>query len=303
MATTNLDLNLLPILVALYDKRSVTLAAERLGMNQPAVSKALGRLRKALGDQLFIKTPLGMEPTNRTESMIVPIRNVLSLVHHNIISSSGFDPSKTETTFTLALSEVGELLCLPMLIRDLRAIASRASVSAVFPPPDVLAAGLENGKIDLAIGVYPELRQNNFFQQKLALSHIACLMRTNHPFRSDRLTLKEYLDLKHVMVRSGHSQQIMQRILRRGELQRNLELVTSHYLIIPEIVKNTDLVATILLNLASYFASVHKEIKVVAAPPEIPPIEIRQYWHRRYNDDLRSKWLRKMVKSLFSRRK
>ena len=300
MATRKFDLNLLPIIVALYDERSVTLAAKRLGMSQPAVSKALARGRDALGDQLFIKTSLGMEPTTRAASMIAPMRNMLSSVRRDVLSGATFDPSSTETTFTLALSEVGELLALPHMIRNLQIVAPRASVNPVFPAPDELIDGLENGKIDLAIGVYPELRKNNFFRQRLLLSYAACLLRADHPIRSNRLSLKRYLALKHVAVRSGHSQQMVQKALGRGDLRRHVAIVTSHYLIIPEIVKNTDLVATILRALANYFASTHSKLKVVEAPREIPPVEIQQFWHRKYNDDPRSKWLRGLVKSIIT---
>jgi DNA-binding transcriptional LysR family regulator len=296
----NLDLNLLPILLALYDNRSVTAAAQRLGMSQPAVSKALARSRKAFEDQLFVRTSLGLEPTNKAKQMILPIRSIMSHVQNDLISGIGFDPSKTETTFNLALSEVGELLCLPKLIRDFQVFAPRSGIKSVCPPPRDLINGLENGKIDLAIGIYPELSNSNIYRQRLALSNVACLLRADHPIRSKSLSLKKYLDLEHISVRSGHSQQIIENIFQSKELQRRVTFTTSNYLIIPEIIKSTDLVATLIFNLANYFARTHTKLKVVAAPKEIPPIEIRQFWHQRYNDDPRSKWLRGMTKLLFS---
>ena len=297
----NLDLNLLPILLALYDSRSVTAAAQRLGMSQPAVSKALARSRKAFEDQLFVRTSLGLEPTNKAKQMILPIRSIMSYVQNDLISDIGFDPLKTETTFNLALSEVGELLCLPKLIRDFQVVAPRSRIKSISVSPRDLINGLEDGKVDLAIGLYPELRNSNIYRQRLALSNVACLLRADHPVRSKSLSLKKYLDLEHISVGSGHSQQITENIFQSRELRRRVRFTASNYLIIPEIIKNSDLVATLIFNLANYFARTHTKLRVAAAPKEIPPIEIRQFWHQRYNDDPKSKWLRGMIKLLFSR--
>jgi DNA-binding transcriptional LysR family regulator len=297
MEFSNFDLNLLPVLVALYDHRSVTLAAEKLGMSQPAVSKALSRLRQSFGDQLFVKTSLGMEPTVKVSSMIGPMRNVLSNIRQDVLNSVAFNAACTKTTFTFALSEVGELFFLPHLIKNLQQVAPYASVNTFFPSHAELAEGLENGKIDLAIGVYPELKKTNFFRQRISLSRPTCLIRADHPVRKDRFTMKQYLELGHVMVRSGLNQQIVQQALGTSASPRNIALVTSHYLIIPEIVRNTDLVATVLLNLAKYFVSTYANLAIVEAPEEIQPVAIDQFWHRKFNDDPRNKWLRGLART------
>ena len=109
MKLSDFDLNLLPVIVVIFEERSVTLAARRLGMSQPAVSKALARLRKCMGDQIFVRTSNGMEPTARTSSIIERARDMIALVQRDIISDAFFDPATTKTSLTFALSEVAEL--------------------------------------------------------------------------------------------------------------------------------------------------------------------------------------------------
>jgi DNA-binding transcriptional LysR family regulator len=297
MEFSNFDLNLLPVLVALYDNRSVTLAADQLGMSQPAVSKALSRLRQSLGDQLFVKTSLGMEPTARMSSMIEPMRSRLSSIRQDVLNNVAFDAACTKTTFTFALSEVGELICLPRLIKNLQQFAPHASLNTVFPGHDELIEGLENGKIDLAIGVYPELKKTNFFRQRISLSRPTCLICADHPMRRDRFTMKQYLELGHVMVRAGYNQQIFEKAFGTSGSPRNVALVISlsHH---PEIVRSTDLVATVLLNLAKCFVRTYTNLAIVEAmrfsrsrlislAPQV-------------NDDPRNKWLRGHVREYSS---
>lgn len=299
--SSKIDLNLLPIINVLYETGSVTKAAQKLGVSQPAVSKSLAKLRSALGDQLFIKTPEGMKPTAKAAAMLSPIQEILSNVQDQIISSVSFDPTTADTTFNVALSEVGELLLLPLIVKQLSTIAPHARMNSVHFANDELSNGLENGSIDLAIGIYPELQQKYIFSQRLACSNISCLLHADHPFRGTHLSLEQYCDLQHVAVNSGHSDNIIQHALQTGALRREAVLMTSHYLIVPEIVKQTGRVATLIKNLANYFATTHTHLRVVEPPPIFPPVEIRQYWHRKYVNEPESKWLRTLIQTSFYR--
>lgn len=109
----NFDLNLLPILLALHDARSVSMAAQQLGMSQPGVSTALGKLRAAFDDPLFVRTSRGMEPTPRALALIPAARDVLARVQQGILETGAFDPATTTHTFSISLSDVGEMVFLP----------------------------------------------------------------------------------------------------------------------------------------------------------------------------------------------
>ena len=297
-----LDLNLLPIAVALYDERSVSRTATRLGMSQPAVSSALSRLRKAFGDPLFIRSGRGMQPTPRAQSFIAPAREVLARVDRDVLSELSFDPAAAKTTFTLALSDVGEMVFLPRILQRLQRLAPQAAVRSVSPPPAELRESMEAGEIDLAIGFFPDLERSNFFRQRLFSHHFACLIRADHPAAQRRLSVAQFLALKHVAVRAaGRSQELFHRFLAAHKIHLDVVLVTPHFMSLPAIIGRSDLVATVPHAIGMYCASAGTNVKAVLPPfRKAPKIELKQHWHRKAHHDGRNQWLRKLVSQLFT---
>ncbi len=297
-----LDLNLLPIAVALYEERNVSRTATRLGMSQPAVSAALARLRKAFDDPLFIRTARGMEPTPRAQALIAPARDVLSRVERDVLSGLAFDPATANVTFTFALSDVGEMVFLPRILACLRSLAPLASVRSVTPPPSGLREGLETGEIDIAVGYFPDLEKSNFFQQRLFTHHFCCLLRVDHPVASKRLSLKQYLGLKHVVVHAaGRGQEIFERFLVRNKIHPDVVLVTPHFMSLPAIIGKSDFVATVPHAIGMYFSGAWTNIRTALPPfPDAPHIVLKQHWHRKVHHDPRNQWLRKLVSELFN---
>jgi len=300
--TRRFDLNLLPIAVALYEERGVSKAATRLGMSQPAVSAALAKLRKELGDPLFIRTAHGMEPTPRAQALIMPARDVLSRVERGVLSGPAFDPATANVTFTLALSDVGEMVFLPRILDQVQNLAPRASLRSVSPPPSDLRRGLETGEIDLAVGYFPDLETSNLFQQRLFTHHFCCLLRADHPIANARLSLKQFLALKHVVVRAGgRSQELFEHFLLKNKIHPEVVLVTPHFLSLPMIIAKTDLVATVPHAIGMFFSGSRANIKVVLPPfADAPRIVLKQHWHRKANHDPRNRWLRLLVSELFT---
>jgi DNA-binding transcriptional LysR family regulator len=297
-----LDLNLLPIAVALYEERGVSKTATRLGMSQPAVSAALARLRKAFDDPLFVRTAHGMEPTPRAQALIAPARDVLSRVERDVLSGLAFDPATANVTFALALSDVGEMVFLPRILERIQRLAPLASLRSVSPPPSELREGLETGEIDLAVGYFPDLETNNFFQQRLFTHHFCCLLRADHPIASKRLSLKQFLSLKHVAVHAaGRSQELVERFLSRNKIHPKVVLVTPHFMSLPTIIGKSDLCATVPHAIGMFFSGSWTNIKTVLPPfTDAPRIVLRQLWHRKAHRDLRNQWLRRLVSELFN---
>src|SRR6186713_230937 len=116
MSFNNLDLNLLRVFDAIFQARSVTVAASNLHLTQPAVSKQLNRLREVLEDPLFVRTNDGMSPTPRAEAIAVPIRQALSELRNTVEQQLGFNPSKSDRTFRIFMSDLGQLVLLPRLL-------------------------------------------------------------------------------------------------------------------------------------------------------------------------------------------
>jgi DNA-binding transcriptional LysR family regulator len=298
-----LDLNLLYVLVALENKRSVSAAAVSLGKSQPSVSAALAKLRGFFADPLFVRSGNSMQPTPRAAALIDAARQVLERVGTDIVSTPTFDPRTTRQTINIALSDVGEVVFLPALLKDLRRLAPHALVRSVSLPAADVASGLESGSIDLAIGYFPDLRKSNFFQQVLFTDTFASLVRLDHPVTARKLTLKQYLELEHAVVHAeSRTEEVMERYLARKKIHRKVVLSTPHFASAPIIVAQSDLIVTVPEPLARYFARASANLRAIGLPFDAPRIQLKQFWHRKFHHDQRNTWLRGRVCALFQRK-
>jgi DNA-binding transcriptional LysR family regulator len=297
---SKLDLNLLRVLTALAEQHSVSAAARQLAMSQPAVSSALSRLRASLGDPLFVRTARRMEPTPRALALLAPARAALSIVDHEIVPPQGFDSATSNKRITIALSDIGEMVFLPKILKRLQAEAPAMTVRSVTMPVAQLERGLELGEVDLAVGYFPDLKGNNFFQQRLFSHGFVCLLRTGHPLKADKLTAKQFMSLGHAVVNAeGRSQEVFDRFLQKRGVQRRVVLNTPHFMSLPAIISQSDLVATVPLAVGVWFSATARVR--MARPPFAPPkFDLKQHWHRRVNNDPQSRWLRALAYSLFN---
>ncbi|MGF6754151.1 LysR family transcriptional regulator [Paraburkholderia sp. GAS334] len=296
-----LDLNLIPYLVAMEDTRNVSRAAERLGVSQPRVSTALGRLREYFGDPLFVRTSRGMEPTPRALALIPAAREALGRIETGLLDSQEFDPATSTHTFSIALSDVGEIVFLPRLLQMFTERAPHANLRSVTLPPAQVERGLESGDIDLAVGFFPDLSGNNFFQQRLFTHRFICLMRTGHPLAKAPLTLEQFIACGHAVVRAeGRSQEVLEQFLEKKRIRRRAVLETPHFMSLPFILARTDLIATVPHAIGFAYVSEHASITIVEPPMQLPRFDLRQHWHRKFHNDPRAGWLRGVVSELFN---
>jgi DNA-binding transcriptional LysR family regulator len=297
---SELDLNLLYVLVALDETRSVSGAALKVHRSQPSISAALAKLRAFFNDPLFVRSGNTMQPTPRAVSLIESAHSVLARVGADIVATPTFDPATAQQTINLALSDVGEVVFLPQILNELRRVAPQAALRSVSVPASEVAKGLEAGSIDLAIGYFPDLRKHNFFQQALFVDTFASLLRDDHPVTARKLSLKQYLQLEHAVVRAeSRTEEVIERYLARKKMRRRIVLTTPHFASAPMIVAQSDLIVTLPQPLAHYFSSVSAKLRVVELPFEPPRIELKQFWHRKFHHDARNRWLRTLVCSLF----
>ena len=296
-----LDLNLIPYLVAMEETRNVSRAADRLGVSQPRVSTALGKLREYFGDQLFVRTSRGMEPTPRALALIPAAREALLRIEQGMLDAQDFEPSTTTHTFSIALSDVGEIVFLPRLLQMLAERAPRANLRSVSLPPSQIERGLESGDVDLAVGYFPDLSGNNFFQQRLFTHRFICLMRSDHPLAREPLTLSQFIGCGHAVVRAeGRSQEVLEQFLEKKRIRRRAVLETSHFMSLPFILARTDLIATVPHAIGFAYVSEHASITLVEPPLELPRFDLKQHWHRKFHNDPRAGWLRSVVAELFN---
>lgn len=297
----SLDLNLLPLLITIYEHGSVTAAAQQLGMSQSAVSAALARLRARYGDPLFHRVGHGMQPTARMRTLIDPLREALSRVNGTLTSEPVFDPRTTEHTFTFAMTDLGEMVFLPKMLRRFRQLAPRAAVRSVAASAAQIGRGLETGEIDLAVGYFPDLKEKPFLQRHLFFHHFVCLLRANHPITAPTLSLSQFLSLEHAVVYgAGRTYEIFERFLKSKKIHRQVVLETPHFMSIPFIISQSDLVVTVPHAVGMFVKSVHMNIRIAQPPMRTPKIDLKLHWHRNFHGDAKNKWLRDLVASLFT---
>jgi len=173
-----LDLNLLRVLDALAEERSVTRAGSRLGLTQSAVSHALNRLRYALQDELFVRGPDGMTPTARASEILPELRKGLAQLEHSLAPTE-FAASEAERTFNLSCSTYVDEILMPKAMARVRALAPRIHLN-LRPPDGSPAEGLESGRLDLAIGVFGRV-SDAFAREPLFEERLVWILRDRHP--------------------------------------------------------------------------------------------------------------------------
>ena len=294
-----IDLNLLVVFNDLLETRSVTQTGQTLGMSQPAVSYALARLRKTFNDPLFIRIRNRMHPTPRASALAVSTRGILERVRTELLQFVDFDPKTTDKTFTLGMSDVGEMIFLPKLFRQVSEDAPGAGVRTVTLDPDSLAAAMEAGEVDLALGYFPDLQRAGFYQQQISVSGFMCIGRADNPHMKDRLTLPRFLKAPHVSIRAaGRSQEIIEKHFKTAKIQRRIALTLPHFLSLIEILPQTDLIATVPTRVAESLAR-NAALKVQPLPVKSPTFAVKQFWHRRFHQDPGNRWVRGVVRGLF----
>jgi DNA-binding transcriptional LysR family regulator len=296
------DLNLLPIAFALYDELNVSRAAKVLGMSQPAVSMALRRLRETFNDPLFVRVPSGISPTPRAHALVRSTRPMVEQLRKNMLREENFDPASSTSTFTIALSDVGELAFLPRLLDLVLQRAPHCAIRSVFPQPSQLASDLDSGQIDVAIGYFPMLTSKHFRQRRLNTQQFSALIRADHPRRAAKLSMADFSSLGHAVVQpEGRSQEVLERFLARKKIERKVAVLTSHFLSIPLLVARSDLISVVPRPIATYFAAMSPGLAVAELPFELTGFDLKQHWHQRFDNDPRHKWLRQQLAGLFTR--
>ena len=299
MELRDIDLNLLVIFNQVLAERRVSRAAENLGLTQPAVSNALARLRKLFGDELFVRTPKGMEATPFADQLAEPVTYALGMIHGAVNQRTSFDPRNSARAFTVGMTDIGEIYFLPTLIERLRRDAPGVSLSTVRNTAVNLKDEMEAGKVDLAIGLLPQLKAG-FFQRRLFRQSYVCLMRKGHRLDKRRISLAEFSAAEHVVVVSagtGHGK--VDELLERSGVERKVRVTVPHFVAIGHILQATDLVATVPERLA------HRMIEPfglssVSHPAALPEVAINVFWHAKFHKAQANQWLRSLIFEMFA---
>ncbi len=299
MDLQDMDLNLLVVFHQLMVERRVSAVADTLGLSQPAVSNALARLRRSFGDELFLRTPRGMEPTPLAEQLAEPVAAALALLQGAVTQRTEFDPARSTRAFSLGMSDIGEIYFLPALMGALARRAPGVTLTTARGAAQPLKAEMEAGAVNLALGLLPQL-QAGFFQRRLFTQRYVCLMRQGHPLARGRFGLREFRAAQHLAVVSpGTGHGIVEEVLARSGIERQVRLTVPHFVAVGHILHGTDLVATVPHRLAQ---RVTEPFGLVALPhpANLPEIAIHMLWHARVHRDPANQWLRGLVAECFA---
>lgn len=287
-----LDLNLLKAFDALMDERSVTRAAARLALTQPAVSGMLTRLRDAFDDPLFVRSARGVVPTARAEALAPTVRHLLQEVAA-LLQPLHFDPASTALTLTVAATDYAlRAVVLPWLSL-LRAQAPQVRVS-VRPMDDAhLAAQLERGEVDLALTT-PEAAPPNVHARRLFDEDYVVVARAAHPaLAQGRLTLNAFCQLDHALVSYGGApfEGATDRALASLGRERRVVVSVGSFLMLPELLRRTDLIAVAPARLVATEAG----LATCAPPVTVPGFTKVAVWHARCHRDAGQRWARDLL--------
>jgi DNA-binding transcriptional LysR family regulator len=292
-----LDIRLLKVFEAIYTTGRVTAAAEQVGLSQPSISIALGRLRSYFKDPLFVRVSTGMAPTPLADRLVQPVRETLKLWDTALHIKVVFDARESDRVFRVSMTDISQIVLLPALINRLEVIAPSIRIDVVHIS-DTTPKMLEGGDVDLAIGFMPQL-ETGYFQQNLFRQSFVCLVRTDHPRVGARLSLQQFQREAHIqVVTTGTGHAIVEKLLERGKIKRRIALRIPSFLGLGSIVANTDLVATAPQRLGELLVERHK-LRLLLPPMKLPSYAVKQHWHERYHHDPANQWLRGVVAELF----
>ncbi|MBI2727148.1 MAG: LysR family transcriptional regulator [Polaromonas sp.] len=298
MKSKDLDLNLLPVFEALMRNRSVAKTSIELEYSQPAMSNLLAKLRKSLGDQLFVRAGRGITPTPYAEQFAKSVLPALKMISAGMQGESAFDPRTSERSFNLLLTDSGEAIFLPRLIAYCQMNAPGIQIRASSIPSSGYANALEKGLADIAIGHLRELPES-LVRQLLFSDSLTCLMRNGHPFAGKKLSAEQYRRAMHLVVRApGTGNGIPRTVANyRGKIVPLAEV--THYWAVPAILVDSDLICTLSRRIASQM-NAHGEFVLLDLPFKSPKFDVRQYWHPSAKNDKGHIWLRRTIYKLFS---
>lgn len=295
----NIDLNLLVVFDLLYQEQNTQRVALRLGITQPAVSHALKRLRRLLDDELFERTSHGLQPTPRASQLHPGIADALARMNDTLNLRDDFNPAKSDHTFHLNMTDIGEIVFLPRLLQHLSQHAPSVSLNTVRSHHNDLKFEMEEGEIDLAVGLIPQLGAG-FYQQRLFVQRYVCLMREDHPLATGDISLEDFRAAHHaVVIARGTGHGIIEEQLARAGVDRPVRLTLPNFAAVPYIISSSDLVVTVTDKLAE---ATRKRFGLTVRnhPLTFPEIPINLFWHRRFHQDPGNRWLRGLMFSMFS---
>jgi DNA-binding transcriptional LysR family regulator len=288
-----LDLNLLPPLEALLRRRNVSLAADDAGMSQPAMSRALGRLRELLDDPLLLRSGKGFVLTAKAEDLRPRLAAMLGQAQ-DIFSDQPFDPLVERRTIRIAALDNQNIMLMPKVLARLRREAPGVDLQMVQYGPDI-AAKAQAGEIDLVFALHNSALPPGAMSEIIAQDKLVLVMRAGHPAAGRPWKITDYGNYDHVSISIlGDGRSDLDAELAARGVSRRIGLVTPHFMAALAAVSETDMVTTLSEAFANRFAGVFN--LVLQAPPLAQvDLQLALAWSQVKNNDRLLTWLRGVI--------
>ena len=292
-----IDLNLVIVFEAIFRCRNLTAAGREIGMTQSAMSHALSRLRAGFADPLFVRLPGGLKPTPVAEEIAPAFVEGLACIRAGF-ERRVFEPATSTRIFTLGMGGLGEATVLPRVVQRAHAQAPRVTFATREVAAAQLGIALAEGLLDVALGISERLGAG-CREMAIADNVYACVVRAGHPNIGAQLTLRQFRECRHLLVKQGASSYhgaVIERALRQKAVAATVAMEIANFQSVGPLVAGSDLIATVPIGLANLLAK-RWGLRVLQPPVALPAYTLSLYWHERYHRDPGNAWLR----ALFAR--
>ncbi len=295
----DIDSRLLSVFFHIYLEKSVSKAAETLGLGQPTVSSSLNLLRKHFNDHLFVRIHNEMVATELSEQIFPIIENILSQIDQVSKYNIEYKPEFSQQEFTISMTDISHQILLPKLINRIIKIAPNIKLN--IRQIDInTGSDMENGLIDLAIGFIPQL-EAGFYQQSLFNQKYVVVCSKDHAvLTQDHISIDEYKKQLHINVRATGGHYILEHALQKQRIDRKILIHLPNYLGVGAVVNETGAVATIPIFLAQTLLK-KENLKILSTSWELPSYTVKQHWHSRFHHRASHKWLRETCFNFFNK--
>ncbi len=295
MNIKNFDLNLLLVFRTLFEQKNVTKASKELGITQPAMSNALNRLRYLIKDELFVRGPRGMRPTQRAIDLSLPITTALNNLEL-ALSSINFSPETTKKLYRISITDDVASIILPNLINFLEKKSPNSSLRIRAEQGNDAIKLLDSNEIDFAVGRF-EIIPSRFGSINLFTEQYVCIMRKEHPLsKEDKLSIEQYLSAKHLRVAPKNAPAApIDRSLSQLNLERDIFVRIDLITLAPSILKNANLVLTLPSKTAQRMAN-NYNFSIVELPIELGKRQTKLLWHKELTNHPTFDWVKKQIK-------
>jgi DNA-binding transcriptional LysR family regulator len=293
-----IDLNLLVAFEALLEQRSVTKAAEQLQIGQPAMSAALSRLRVLFKDELFVRLGRQMQPTLKAQAIAPGLLAALQQIRQTITASQTFEPASSERTFAIGSSDYTSFVLVPQLLELRQKAAPSINFRMIGFEKDSVGDLLEQGKIDVAVGVFPDPPRKTKWEPIFEERFVG-IARQGHPaLQQGMMGLEAFAQLSHALTTLRRDATgALDKALREKDLERQVAFTTPHMLVLPFAIASSDLIAAVPQRIALRLATVC-DLTVFELPIETKPWMVSMLWSTLSDQDEANRWLRDAIKGI-----